>query len=535
MRLGLLAFVLLTAGWPPAAGAQLAPGTVVVVLPFENPQANPRVAWLREGLASLLSDAIDAAGLEVVGRDDRVAAFERLQLPIAATLSRASTVKVGQAVGATAVVVGRVELEGDDLQITARIVQLDSGRLLPDVVDRGPIADLFALASRIAGRLAGAGERIAAWPSPPSLAAFELYTKGLLAESPAAERSAFEQALKAAPAYDTVRMALWQLHTEQGEHQRALDAVATIPTGGPLEREGRYAAAMSLMRLKRDEEAFGVLRTMQSSASVAAVSNAIGVVQLRRGATPQTGRATYYFNQATELDPADASYFFNLGYAYWLEGDANAAAYWLREAVRRDPADGEAHFVLSVALQQTGAVAEAVRERELAQRLSSRFAQWDARGAAGGDLVPRGLERLRERLNVPSARVDTIITSSGQRDQTALAAFHLDAARRAFDRESDREAEQALRRALYLAPYLAEAHLLLGRIHLRAGRVEDAVQAFKIAVWSEPSAPAHAALGEAYLALEDESAARAELARALALDPRSTEAARLQARLPSMR
>lgn len=519
---------------PTAASAQLPPAGAVLVLPFDNPGGHARVLWLREGLTSLVSEALTAADLDVVGRDDRVAAFERLQLPLAATLSRASTIKVGLAVGAAAVVVGRIELVGDDLVVTTRIVRLDDGRLLPEVVERGPFADLFPLAGRVAARLIGA-PATPRWQPPPSLPAFELYMKGLVADSPAAERGFFEQALKSAPDYDAVRIALWQFHTEQGQHQRALEVVTAVRTGSHLEREARFAAAMSLVRLKRDDEAFGVLRTLESAGAVAVVSNAIGVVQLRRGGPPQSGRATYFFNQATELDPSDADYFFNLGYAYWTEKDAAAAAYWLREAVRRDPTDAEAHFVLSAALQQTGATAEAARERELARSLSSRFGQWEARAAGGGDLVPRGLERLHERLDTPSARVDTIIGSAGQRDQQALAVFHLDAARRAFDRESDREAEQELRRALYLSPYLAEAHLLLGRLHLRAGREEAAVQALKVAIWSEESAEAHVALGEAYLALDDTTAARAELDRAAALNPRSPDVARLKARLPPAR
>jgi tetratricopeptide (TPR) repeat protein len=528
LALGLLA-VTPTLGW-----AQLPPGAVVLVLPLDNPGGHARVTWLREGLASLVADVLDAGQFEVVGRDDRVAAFERLQLPLAATLSRASTIKVGLAVGAIAVVVGRIELAADELMVTTRVVRLDTGRLTSDIVERGAFSEVFPLAQRIAGRVAGTGD-VAPWQAPPSLAAFELYMKALVAESPADERALFEQALKSAPDYDAVRLALWQFHTEQGEHQRALDVVSAMRSGSHLQREARFAAAMSLIRLKRDDEAFGVLRTLQGTASDAVVANAIGVVQLRRGAAPQSGRATSFFNQATELDPSDADYFFNLGYAYWLEKDARAAAYWLREAVRRDPADGDAHFVLSAALQQTGAAAEAARERELAHRLSSRYAQWEARAASGGEPIARGLERLHERLDAPSARVDDIITSSGQRDQAALAAFHLEAGRRAFAQESDREAEQELRRALYLSPYLAEAHLLLGRLHLRSGREEAAVQALKIAIWSEESAEAHAVLGEAYLALEDPAAARTELQRAVALDPRSADAARLKARLPPAR
>ena len=113
--------------------------------------------------------------------------------------------------------------------------------------------------------------------------------------------------------------------------------------------------------------------------------------------------------------------------------------------------------------------------------------------------MPRGLERLHEELTAARARVDTIITSAGQRDQENLAAFHLDAGRRAFEREADREAEQELRRALYLSPYLAEAHLLLGRLYLRGGRAGDAVQALKIALWSEETVAAHVGLAEALL------------------------------------
>ena len=65
--------------------------------------------------------------------------------------------------------------------------------------------------------------------------------------------------------------------------------------------------------------------------------------------------------------------------------------------MRRDPGDGDAHFILGVALQQTGATAEATRERELATRLSSKYADWET-SAGGGDPVPRGLERLHEEL-----------------------------------------------------------------------------------------------------------------------------------------
>ena len=93
------------------------------------------------------------------------------------------------------------------------------------------------------------------------------------------------------------------------------------------------------------------------------------------------------------------------------------------------------------------------------------------------------------------------------------------------------EAERELRRALYLSPYLAEAHLLLGRVHLRTGRTADAIQAFKIALWSADSAAGHLALAEAYLQSQNPTAAREEVDRALALDPTSAAARALRDKL----
>ena len=88
-----------------------------------------------------------------------------------------------------------------------------------------------------------------------------------------------------------------------------------------------------------------------------------------------------------------------------------------------------------------------------------------------------------------------------------------------------------LRRAVFLSPYDAEAHLLIGRIHLRAGRPQEAVNALKISIWSEDTPAARIALASAYLKLQNPGAARSELERALALDPASSEAKRMLAEI----
>jgi tetratricopeptide (TPR) repeat protein len=127
--------------------------------------------------------------------------------------------------------------------------------------------------------------------------------------------------------------------------------------------------------------------------------------------------------------------------------------------------------------------------------------------------------------------IEQTLATSGQRDQQELTQFHLDRGRRLYEQERDREASEELGRALFLSPYEPQAHLLVGRIHLRGGRVQEAIDAFKISLWSAPTADAHAALAEAYLDAKDEPAARAEAERALALDAASPAARRVLERL----
>ena len=198
--------------------------------------------------------------------------------------------------------------------------------------------------------------------------------------------------------------------------------------------------------------------------------------------------------------------------------------------MRLSPTDAAAHALLAQVLHAGGHATEAARELALAQRLSSAFEGVDLKG--GPAAVPKGLERLKEEFEPPRAqRIDAALEMVGQRQQRELARFYLERGRRFVEQENDRDAESELTRALYLSPYDAEAHLLLGRSYLRTGRLREAIDAFKVSIWSEDTAAARVALAEAYLEARDTAAALAEAQRALALDPKSLHAQKLIERL----
>jgi tetratricopeptide (TPR) repeat protein len=525
------------------AGAAAAAGqspSRVLVMPFENARHQAAVHWLGEAAAVLLAEELNARGIPAITRSQRARVFEQLHLPAAAPLSRATLIKVGQMAGASEVIVGSFRVDGTQLMVGAHTIRIDVGRVQPDVVETAPLTELFSVFRRLAARMS---PEAPARPAPsaaarqPTLRAFELYIKGLVAESAAAQATFLESAIKEYPAFDAAKIALWEVRHEQGDHAAALAAARGVPAGSPLSRRGRFHAGISLLELRRLDEAFGAFKALIDEAppgdsAVAPLFNNLGVVQLRRGATPEAGTSSYYLTKAADADGGDPDYLFNLGYAYVIERNYQGAVYWLREALRRNPADADAHFALAGALQASGSAVEAARERDLARHLSEGFQELERRAAEDRLPVPKGLERVRTNLAEGRGfRPDRMLGDSAQREQRELAAFHLDRGTRLAEREQDGEALVELRRAVYLSPYEAQAHLLIGRIHLRGGRPQEAADALKISIWSEDSVAAHLALAEAYLRMKNAAAARVEIQRALLLDPSNAEAKRMLAEI----
>lgn len=517
-----------------AAGAEAQTTERQLVIPFDSVSRDPQTYWLSEASAVILTDDLLALGAPAITREDRVRAFERLRVPAVATLSHATVIRVGQLVAASEVIVGAYSVQGSDIVVRVRQIRLDTGRMAAEIVEGGPLASIFDVYARVARRLVPSSRVTAEEMEQghPPIAALEQYVKGLLAQAPDAKINFLTQALRTSPAFQRARVELWRVYTDEGDHQKALAAVNDVSPTHRLARQARFLSAVSMLNLGQHQQAYDVFSALHTAMPDPALLNNMGVVQLRRPAGSPGGAAATYFAEATRVDGADSDLFFNLGYAYWLAKDVPAATHWLREAVRRNPADDAAHYVLGVALQAAGSTTEAAREKELARRLSSEYAEWEAR-QKGVNSAPPGLERVKTDVDVPAAlRVENVIVAAEQRDQRDLAAFHLEAGKRAYRGERDAEAIAELRRAVYLAPYQSEAHLFLGRAYLRSGRIDEAIDALKIAIWSEDTIAAHLVLAEAYIQARDEATARTELRWILKADPQNADARKLLDRLP---
>lgn len=518
------AVAVLIAVSPIAAAAQSPRQSPVLVLPF-TVDAAPGTSglagapfWMGEAAAIALGDGLAAQGVSTMSRADRVSAFEELQLPPTGSLTRATLIRAGEMIGASAIVVGEVQLT-DRMVVRARVIDLSSGRQFPEVRADGASDAFFEILNRVGRGLTIDLPNSAVPPPPPDkldIAAFEDYVKGLVSTSPEIQVRFLESALAHSPTDARSLLAMWQARTAQGDHARALAAATRVPSTSQLARESRFLAAQSLVALKRYDEAYKALDTLYKEAPTASVSNALGVVQLRRGPQAPGGSAAFFFNRAVDEGRTNPDIAFNLGYAYATIGDASSAIYWLREAVRREPADGAAHRVLSAMLIAQSKAVEAQREFDLAKVLGA------ADSVTSPDkVVPKDFERLLPELEPPYdwRRLSVVLS---EQEQTAT--FYLERGKRLADEMRDREAIDELRRAIYVSPYLDRPHILLGRIYQRTGRLSDAAEEYALALWCEETAEAHAAMAGVQLAIGKKDLARASANRALAIDPSNVEA-----------
>jgi len=527
--------IALTSANPAAGQAPAVPR--VLVMPFTvtveagAPGGAGTALWLGEAASILLGDYLRQPGNPSLTRDERVAVFSRLNLPMSAALTRATTIRVGEIIGASDVVIGDVRL-GARLHVRARLIRLASGQELPAVSDEGELAEIFNLFARVASKLGALTGR----PSKPTAAAelrvlplevFENYVKGLVAATPAAQQRFLELANRQVPNEPSILLALWNVYTVQSAHDKALAMASAVAESSPRAGEARLAMGLSLVALRRFDGAYKALTALEASAPRAAVSNVLGVVQLRRGLLPAgTPPATSYFRRAVDAAPEETEYLFNLGYAHALAGNSTEALTWLREVVRFDSADTDAHIVMSAVLGATGRSVEAQRELELARLLDS-----DSASRAPAGRVPAGLERISNVLTAPTAGLSAAIANPAQRDQRETALFHLSTARSLIAQGRDRDAMSELRRAIYLAPYEDQPHLLLGQVYGRAGQLPQAIDEFTVAIWCRETAAARIALAGALLERGDRASARREAQRALVLAPESTEARALLTRI----
>ncbi len=458
----------------------------LVVLPFENTSKAPGLEWISESFPEVLGKRLASPLVYVVSREDRAYAFDRAGVPANVHLSRATLYRIAEQMDADYVVLGSYTFDGQTFTARAQLLDMKALRLSPEQAESGALVKLIDIQTALAWDLARlmhpeilpSRDQFIAAAGAIRLDAFENYVRGVIATSRPVKIKHFREAIRLNPDYNMAILQLARTYFEGRDYEQAASWYARIPRSDPAAREANYYLGLASYYLgdyAKAEEAFAFVA---SRLPLTEVYNNLGVVAGRRGKRSEIE----YFQRAVKADPSDPDYHFNLGIALFRAGDVAGASRQLRETLSLRPSDTEAKSLLDSMAPLTNSSLRSER-------------------SSAAPKVP--LERIKRNYDESSFQ------------QLAL--------------EIQNAAEARLAQT---DPHThANFHVARGREFLAKGFTAEAERDFREAIQLDPgSASAHAGLARA---LEDvnEVAARNEAQTALRLEPISTEAMLVLARL----
>jgi len=490
----------------------------VLVLPPDAPAGRPE-AWLAELLADQLPRSLSFLGVPAVERADRLQAHAALEIPLV-SLTRATSIRMAEALGASRVVTGAYAVDGHGLTLSLRLLDVERGVLSAPLTAKGPIdtaADLvdalaWDIALAVAPPPAHTRDELFAQRNGVSFEAAKKHAEGLGARGPAARIRTVRRALTLAPAFHPARLSLGRLLLDQREFSAAYETLRRIPAEAPIWRSARFLQGIALLEVGRYREAASLYAELAAGQATSAVLNNQALAMLRDG--DRGTRAADVLRQAVAMSPDSLDVAFNLGWALIVEGEPDAAAGVLRDLAARAPLDRHARLLLAWALGLAGRTAEQDEEWKAVAALAPGFET-----QTRPDLTRR-FERMRPSERPYEAEKDT-------RTPAELAATLLGRAQRLHESGDTEGALKEAARSAYLDPYNRRTHLLIARLHRRRGDHERSLNEFRMFLWANDDAAVRVEVALLLRAMGRGPEARIEAEKALKLDPANEQARRL--------
>lgn len=453
-------------------------GRVVLVLPFDNRSGQSNLAWIGDSFPDTLNQRLTSAGFLTITRDDRRYALDHLGLPVDFKPSRATTIRIAQTLDADFVIVGSYTVENGRISAQSQILEVNKLRLSEPVTEENELNHLFDLENAIAWKVArtldphfNVAEQTFLAASPTiQLSALENYIRGTDASSPQEQIKHLQLAIQLKPNYPAALLALGNAQYAQHDYDHAAATLARIPLTDRRALEANFYIGLARFNTAKYAEAESAFAFITNRLPLPEVVNNQGVASSRQGHD-----AVPLFQRASNADPNDPDYHYNLAVALYRRGSFAEAQHEVDRTLMLRPSDQEAaELKASIHAGKTSVPPEK--------------ATADTDNSSGFD----PLERIRRTYSEASFR---------------QAAFQLDQMR-------------AIRMATLPPAEQATEYTQLGRDYLAQGLVPEAEQEFQTAIGADSSsADAHAGLAQVRERSGDTTDARAEAQASIKLHP----------------
>jgi non-specific serine/threonine protein kinase len=341
-------------GFGHAASPPRPPERSVAVLAFANLTGNPADDWVGQGMAeSLTADIAKVHGLRSISREQIFDVQRSFGGQTGRMEDARQSMELGRRLGATWVVAGAVQRQGDRVRVTAQTIAVEDGRTVSSTKLDGTMADIFDLQDRLVEELVRYGlqreleqsEKRAIGADAHVPDAYEAFSRGMLNLRIATEESVqraitlFERALEIEPDYVDALTALGNALQIRGTFLALPDMVARarslveralaiapnradvhVRLGQILVVQGEIDAAEAAMRR-------GLALDPESALVHSALARVLWLGRAR------IDEAIRHFSRAAALAPEAGYTYLQLAFLQALDGDLDAAERHAKAAV----------------------------------------------------------------------------------------------------------------------------------------------------------------------------------------------------------
>jgi len=494
----------------------------VLVLPFDNRSGNVNLNWIGDSFPDTLNQRLSSVGFLSISRDDRAFAFDHLGLPADFRPTRATTLRIAQTLDANYVVVGSYNVADAGkptahISVQAQVLDVNALKLSPVLSDSTALSDLFHVENATAWKVARqidpkfsvAEQTFRAASGAIGLSAFENYIRGTDATTPEERTKRLELAVGEAPGYAAAQVALGKELYADRKYDRAAAVLAKVAHSNRLALEANFYLGLARFNSAKYAEAESAFTFVASRLPLPEVVNDEGVALAR-----QDKSGTVFFQRASNADPNDGDYRFNLALSHYRHGDLAAAKREVDEARKLLPKDAETAALKSALDSGRSYTTEAAAGFDATERLRRTYSEASFRQAA----FQLDQVRAMHFATLPPEQRAAKYIQTG-RDYLAQGLLP--------------EAEQEFQSAITADPHSAAAHTGLAMVREQSGSPNEARAQAEISLQFKPSADAYLVLARLDLAKPDPSAAALEVKNALQLEPKNAAALALKQRIVS--
>ena len=557
-----------------AVGAQTEQSNsdTVLILPFENSSNRAEFNWVGETFANSLSELLKVPGLNVVSNQERKLIQQRLNVPLTVLPSTATSLKIAREANATLLISGKYSIipSKDDvaaaITVTAKIIRVNEGRFLSEEFPDGrritrdinltdALQNLQTIHGQVAYQILYQRDKALAFSQNTFIdtankvpsRAFEAYVKGLLSTVDLDTREIyFKNALriyaeeKNGEVYPEAALELGHIYLNQGKENDAIDYFSRVPVESSQYAEAAFYTGLMQWEKKNYEQALAVLRPLADDLKLTSVYNTVGAIAIEASRREKDkGKADEilsegleFLKKAAESAPDESNTQFNYGFGLFVNNKYKESVLELLSVVGKRQTDGESYFLLAKAFEKLGDKEKSVDANEKAIKFltgNNKYAklqvEWEKSAKTSG---------IDLRIDKPSRKDFVSVLQINKKSSPIRNALNetdslLAQADKYYADGNDDEALIALRKVLVGEPMSAKAYLLLGKIHLRRGDLEQATSSLKTALfWDNRMIDAHIALGKIYLEKDDCLQAKNYSASATLIDAENQEVVALQ-------